>query len=111
MPSGVARMDSSDLTEIGRRFRSKVQQLREQKRRDLRGRGKRSRTSRGRARLQAIEAPPPDETLLSSGEPRLLNVTPKTVWRWATQGGLPSVRTVGGHRRYRWAVVREWVSG
>ena len=108
----MARMGTSDLTEIGRLFRSKLQHLREQERRNQRGRGKRSRASRGRARLQAIEAPPPDETLLSSSEvARLLNVTPKTVWRWATQEGLPSVRTVGGHRRYRWAVVRQWMSG
>ena len=108
----MARMGTSDLTEIGRLFRSKLQHMREQERRNQRGRGKRSRASRGRARLQAIEAPPPDETLLSSSEvARLLNVTPKTVWRWARQEGLPSVRTVGGHRRYRWAVVRQWVSG
>jgi excisionase family DNA binding protein len=112
MPSDVARMGTSDLTEIGRLFRSKLQHLREQERHNQRGRGKRSRTARGQARLQAIEAPPPDDTLLSSSEvARLLSVTPKTVWRWATEGGLPSVRTVGGHRRYRWDEVREWVSG
>jgi excisionase family DNA binding protein len=112
MPSDVARMATSDLTEIGRLFRTKLQHLREQERRNQRGRGKRSRTARGRARLECVESPPADETLLTTGEiAELLQVTPKTVWRWATQEGLPSVRTVGGHRRYRWAVVREWVSG
>ena len=111
MPFRVPRMATSDLTEIGGLLRSRLQHLREQERRNQRGRGKRSRTARGRARLRAIEAPPPDETLLSSTEvARLLNVTPKTVWRWATQDGLPSVRTGGGHRRYRWAAVRQWMS-
>jgi excisionase family DNA binding protein len=112
MPSDVARMGRLVLGRQRSLNRGQLQHLREQERRNQRGRGKRSRTSRGQARLQAIEAPPPDETLLSSSEvAHLLNVTPKTVWRWATQDGLPSVRTVGGHRRYRWAVVREWVSG
>jgi len=27
-------------------------------------------------------------------------VDPKTVTRWAKQGKLPSIRTLGGHRRY-----------
>jgi excisionase family DNA binding protein len=112
MPSDVARMRTSDLTEISRLFSSKLQHLREQERRNQRGRGKRSRTARGQARLQAIETPPPDDTLLSSSEvARLLSVTPKTVWRWATQEGLPTVRTLGGHRRYRWAEVRTWIVG
>jgi excisionase family DNA binding protein len=32
-------------------------------------------------------------------------VDPKTVTRWAKAGLLPSIRTPGGHRRYRKAVV------
>ncbi|QVQ51233.1 helix-turn-helix domain-containing protein [Spiractinospora alimapuensis] len=28
-------------------------------------------------------------------------VDPKTVTRWANQGRLTSIRTLGGHRRYR----------
>lgn len=31
----------------------------------------------------------------------LFGVNPKTVTRWAKEGRLPSIRTVGGHRRYR----------
>jgi excisionase family DNA binding protein len=32
-------------------------------------------------------------------------VDPKTVTRWAKTGKLPSVKTLGGHRRYRESVV------
>ena len=31
----------------------------------------------------------------------LFRVDPKTVTRWADEGRLSSVRTLGGHRRYR----------
>lgn len=30
----------------------------------------------------------------------LLHVSPKTVSRWAQEGKLPFLRTLGGHRRY-----------
>jgi excisionase family DNA binding protein len=32
---------------------------------------------------------------------RQLHVTPKTINRWANQGLLPCVVTLGGHRRFR----------
>jgi excisionase family DNA binding protein len=32
-------------------------------------------------------------------------VDPKTVTRWARSGKLPSIKTPGGHRRYRESVV------
>lgn len=32
-------------------------------------------------------------------------VDPKTVTRWARTGKLPSIKTPGGHRRYRESVV------
>ncbi|MFC5184404.1 BldC family transcriptional regulator [Actinomadura harenae] len=38
-------------------------------------------------------------------------VDPKTVTRWATAGKLSSVRTVGGHRRYRESEVRALLNG
>ncbi|MBI4607583.1 MAG: helix-turn-helix domain-containing protein [Candidatus Rokubacteria bacterium] len=39
---------------------------------------------------------------LSRGEvARLFEVSPATVARWAREGRLPHVSTVGGHRRYR----------
>lgn len=39
--------------------------------------------------------------LLTPGEVgRLFRVDPKTVTRWAKNGKLSSIRTLGGHRRY-----------
>ena len=38
-------------------------------------------------------------------------VDPKTVTRWAKAGKLTSVRTLGGHRRYREAEVRTLLRG
>jgi excisionase family DNA binding protein len=37
----------------------------------------------------------------------LLYVSPKTVSRWAQEGRLPFFRTLGGHRRYPEAEIRE----
>lgn len=39
--------------------------------------------------------------LLTPGEvAQLFRVDPKTVARWAKDGKVPAVRTIGGHRRY-----------
>jgi excisionase family DNA binding protein len=40
----------------------------------------------------------------------LFRVDPKTVTRWAKSGKLSSIRTLGGHRRYRESEVRELLS-
>ena len=37
----------------------------------------------------------------------LFRVDPKTVTRWAKSGKLHSIRTLGGHRRYYEAEVRD----
>ena len=37
----------------------------------------------------------------------ILQVSPKTVARWAQQGRLPYQRTLGGHRRYPEPAIRE----
>jgi excisionase family DNA binding protein len=37
----------------------------------------------------------------------ILQVSPKTVARWAQQGLLPCQRTLGGHRRYPEQVICE----
>ena len=37
----------------------------------------------------------------------ILQVSPKTIARWAQQGLLPCQRTLGGHRRYPEAAIRE----
>jgi excisionase family DNA binding protein len=37
----------------------------------------------------------------------MLYVSPKTVSRWAKEGKLPFLRTLGGHRRFPEAEIRE----
>jgi len=45
---------------------------------------------------------PETENLLTPSEvAALFRVDPKTVTRWAKAGKLTSIRTLGGHRRYR----------
>ena len=41
----------------------------------------------------------------------LFRVDPKTVTRWARAGKLTSLRTLGGHRRYRESEVRALLKG
>lgn len=44
----------------------------------------------------------PTDHLLTPGEvATLFRVDPKTVTRWAAKGRLSSIRTPGGHRRFR----------
>ncbi len=51
---------------------------------------------------------PSSESLLTPAEvASLFRVDPKTVTRWAKSGKLSSIRTLGGHRRYRESEVRE----
>ena len=38
--------------------------------------------------------------IATSDVARMLHVSPKTVSRWAKEGRLPFIRTLGGHRRY-----------
>src|SRR5690349_17969189 len=49
---------------------------------------------------------PDAEALLTPAEvATMFRVDPKTVTRWAKSGKLTSIRTLGGHRRYREAEV------
>ena len=55
---------------------------------------------------------PQAETLLTPAEvAALFRVDPKTVTRWAKAGKLTSIRTLGGHRRYRESEVRALLTG
>ena len=48
------------------------------------------------------------EVLLTPSEvASLFRVDPKTVTRWAKSGKLTSIRTLGGHRRYKESEVKE----
>jgi len=52
------------------------------------------------------------EPLLTPGEvATMFRVDPKTVTRWAKTGRLTSIRTPGGHRRYRQTEVRALLAG
>ncbi len=55
---------------------------------------------------------PDAEALLTPAEvATMFRVDPKTVTRWAKSGKLTSIRTLGGHRRYREAEVRALLAG
>ena len=41
----------------------------------------------------------------------MFRVDPKTVTRWAKAGKLTSIRTLGGHRRYKESEVRGLLEG
>jgi excisionase family DNA binding protein len=48
-----------------------------------------------------------EDKLLTPAEVALMfRVDPKTVTRWAKKGKLTSLRTLGGHRRFRESEVR-----
>jgi excisionase family DNA binding protein len=56
---------------------------------------------RGKA---TIESP---NFLLTAEVADILHVSPETVSRWAKQGRLPFMKTLGGHHRYPEAEIRE----
>ena len=50
--------------------------------------------------------------LMTPGEvAALFRVDPKTVTRWASAGRISSIRTPGGHRRFRESEVRALLEG
>ena len=52
------------------------------------------------------------EALLTPAEvAALFRVDPKSVTRWANTGKLTSLRTLGGHHRYRESEVRNLLGG
>jgi excisionase family DNA binding protein len=55
---------------------------------------------------------PEAEPLLTPAEvATMFRVDPKTVTRWAKAGKLTSIRTLGGHRRYRETEGRALLAG
>jgi len=68
-------------------------------------------TDRRRRRRPEEEAPVTienPERLLTPGEVALMfRVDPKTVTRWASSGRIGSIRTPGGHRRFRESEVTD----
>lgn len=58
------------------------------------------------------ERTPGRDRLLTPGEvAALFRVDPKTVTRWAAAGRIGSIRTPGGHRRFRESEVRALLAG
>lgn len=54
----------------------------------------------------------PRDPLLTPGEVAVLfRVDPKTVVRWANAGKLSSIRTPGGHRRFKTSEVKALLEG
>jgi excisionase family DNA binding protein len=57
---------------------------------------------------QSARQAPSAATFLRSAEvAAILQVSPKTIARWAQHGLLPYQRTLGGHRRYPEPQIRE----
>jgi excisionase family DNA binding protein len=62
--------------------------------------------------LSATNAHTDAEPLLTPAEvASMFRVDPKTVTRWAKSGKLTSIRTLGGHRRYRETEVKALLAG
>lgn len=58
-----------------------------------------------------LAATPRSERLLTPGEvATMFRVDPKTVTRWASAGRLGSIRTPGGHRRFRESEVQALIA-
>jgi excisionase family DNA binding protein len=56
---------------------------------------------------QSARRAPRVATFLRSAQAAILQVSPKTISRWARQGLLPYQRTLGGHRRYPEAAIEK----
>jgi excisionase family DNA binding protein len=61
--------------------------------------------------MAAKNTPDTDPLLTPSEVATMFRVDPKTVTRWAKAGKLTSIRTLGGHRRYREEEVRALLIG
>ena len=58
------------------------------------------------------QANPLRESLLTPAEvASMFRVDPKTVTRWASNGRITSIRTPGGHRRFRESEIRDLLQG
>jgi excisionase family DNA binding protein len=63
-------------------------------------------------RINATSGSAGRDRLLTPGEvATLFRVDPKTVTRWASAGRIGSIRTPGGHRRFRESEVRALLRG
>jgi excisionase family DNA binding protein len=66
---------------------------------------------RGEALPMSARTPDAEPLLTPAEVATMFRVDPKTVTRWAKAGKLSSIRTLGGHRRYRESEVRALLAG
>ena len=57
-----------------------------------------------------LPRPEPTSYLRTAEVADILQVSPKTVSRWAKEGKLPFLKTLGGHRRYPEAKIRQMLA-
>jgi excisionase family DNA binding protein len=97
------RFTAAELTEIRHAFRQRLATERVPKKRSRRKR-------KPRPPLVLIREPDYDDTCILTPAlvAELFAVSPRTVRRWADAGTLPSFRTVGGQRRFRWGEIGAW---
>jgi excisionase family DNA binding protein len=67
--------------------------------------------SRRRGHQMSARTPEAEPLLTPAEVATMFRVDPKTVTRWAKAGKLTSIRTLGGHRRYRETEVRALLAG
>jgi excisionase family DNA binding protein len=66
---------------------------------------------RTREIVMAVRSPESEPLLTPAEVATMFRVDPKTVTRWAKAGKLSSIRTLGGHRRYKEYEVRALLAG
>ena len=104
MPARM-RFTAAELTEIRHAFRQRLAAQRVRK--------KGARRKQKPERLPALVREPDygDAEILTPAQiAELFAVTSRTVRRWTDAGTLPSFRTVGGQRRFRWGEIRRVVA-
>jgi excisionase family DNA binding protein len=95
------RFTAAELTEIRSAFRQRIKSEPTRKRP--------ARRKRKPEPLPALVREPDygDAEILTPAQiAELFVVSPRTVRRWADSETLPSFRTIGGQRRFRWGEVR-----
>ncbi|MFF5265515.1 BldC family transcriptional regulator [Actinomadura viridis] len=61
--------------------------------------------------MATINSPETEQLLTPAEVATMFRVDPKTVTRWAQAGKITSIRTLGGHRRYRAAEIKALLAG
>jgi excisionase family DNA binding protein len=61
--------------------------------------------------MEAWKPTEPEHLLTPNEVAAIFRVDPKTVGRWALAGKLASIKTIGGHRRFREADVQQLLEG